>query len=198
MDLWERIAKANSEMEYFTMERNEKDKETGKWNVKKTQYAEVKERVIAFRKVYPEGCIITEPTFTENYIMVKANIYSNSSYVENEHIQHLLATGYARELGNKSFALENAETSAIGRALGFCGFGIKTGIASKEDIENYNDTKIFDEAQMELDKKRKAEAIEKFTKLSGESKATILNLMHVKKVEDIETDMLEQLVRNAK
>ena len=31
--------------------------------------------------------------------------------------------------------LENCETSAIGRALGFCGFGIDSGIASGQDMQ---------------------------------------------------------------
>lgn len=93
--------------------------------LKGKDYCEVKERVIAFRKVYPMGTIETEIDQTDNYIKAKAIIKDN---------EILLATGNARELANKPFALENAETSAVGRALGFCGFGISTSIASLEEL----------------------------------------------------------------
>jgi hypothetical protein len=36
---------------------------------------------------------------------------------------------------NKTSMIENCETSAVGRALGFAGFGVDTAIASAEDIE---------------------------------------------------------------
>ena len=37
--------------------------------------------------------------------------------------------------------LENCETSAIGRALGFCGFGIDNGIASGQDMQKVEEYK---------------------------------------------------------
>ena len=37
---------------------------------------------------------------------------------------------------NNTAALENAETSAVGRALGFAGYGITAGIPTKEELEN--------------------------------------------------------------
>ena len=41
--------------------------------------------------------------------------------------------------------IENCETSAVGRALGFAGFGVDTAIASAEDIErNKERTKQFE------------------------------------------------------
>ena len=198
---WKDIEKANSEMELFTMKRKEKD-EKGNWQEKEVKYAEVKERVIAFRKNNPNGAIITEPSFTENYIMVKATIYSNyeciTSNCQQDMEKQILATGYARELANKSYALENAETSAIGRALGFCGYGIKTSIASKEDIDSYEDSKIFNDEQIANDKKRREEATANFNKLSVGAKANILNLFHTNDITTINLDTLEELIRNAK
>lgn len=106
--------------------------------LKGKDYAEVKERVIAFRRVFPTGQIITEPSFTDNYVMYEAVIFD-----END---KLLAKGHSREYLKNEFAIEKAETSAIGRALGFCGFGINTSIASAEDIENMDKpSEIFDE-----------------------------------------------------
>ena len=37
---------------------------------------------------------------------------------------------------NKTSALENCETSSVGRALGFLGIGIDTSIASREEVDN--------------------------------------------------------------
>lgn len=180
MELWESIVKANKEI--TTIKLKGKD------------YCEVKERVIAFRKVYPRGRIVTDVQFTDNYIMAKANIYANFPMSE---FEDLIATGYSRELANKPFALENAETSAIGRALGFCGFGISTSIASADEMQTYEDSKVFDEDTALL-QKRKEQAIDKFYELSVKQQADILNVMHKQQPDDINVDTLEELVRNAK
>jgi len=106
--------------------------------LKGKEYAEVKERVIAYRKLYPTGEIKTDLTFTENYVLCEAIVSDGQGM--------FIANGHARELLNKAFAVENAETSAIGRALGFMGIGISTSIASKEDMENVDSPSgIFDE-----------------------------------------------------
>lgn len=186
---WDKIAKANNEMDLFELERSVKNKKTGQWETVLTKYAEVKERVIAFRKVFPLGAITTEKEMTENYIEIKATISNNGE---------ILSTGRARELANKSFALETAETSAIGRALGFCGFGVKTSIASAEDMKAFDESKNFDGKQIEDTMARNKEAIEKFNKLNATQKSNILNVMRKTKPEDIPTDLLEELVRNAK
>ena len=53
----------------------------------------------------------------------------------------ILATGTAYEKENSSFInktsyIENCETSAVGRALGFAGFGIDVAIRSAEEAAN--------------------------------------------------------------
>ena len=53
----------------------------------------------------------------------------------------ILGTGTAYEKEGSSFInktsyIENCETSAVGRALGFAGFGIDTSIASAEEVMN--------------------------------------------------------------
>lgn len=116
-------------MEYKDIEKV--NLEIKKTDIKGKQYAEVSERILAFRKLNPNGRIITEIIDkTENDVTVKATIYDEQ---EKE-----LATGYASEikkgLVNTISMLENCETSAIGRALGFCGFGIDNGIASGQDM----------------------------------------------------------------
>lgn len=116
-------------MEYKDIE--QVNQEIKKTDIKGKQYAEVSERILAFRKLNPNGKIITEIIDkSDNDVTVKAIIYD-----ENE---KELATGYASEvkkgLVNSISMLENCETSAIGRALGFCGFGIDNGIASGQDM----------------------------------------------------------------
>lgn len=98
------------------------------------KYAEVNQRIKAFRMLYPTGPIITEMVSNENGVCVfKASIYTDE--------QKLLATGTAYEKENSSFInktsyIENCETSAIGRALGIAGFGIDTSLASADEVQN--------------------------------------------------------------
>ena len=127
MSEWEDIEKANSEMVLFPIER--KNKETGKTETK--MYAPVNERIKAFRKVYPTGSITTEIVSEDDKVIeVKAYVYVDGD---------ILSTGHAFEIKNGSYInrtsyLENCETSAVGRALGFAGFGIDVAIASAEEL----------------------------------------------------------------
>ena len=118
-------------------------------DIKGKEYAEVNQRIKAFRMVYPEGSIETELINNENGVcMFKAWVYSKKVWV-NEHDEEtgywkysqLLGTGTAYEKENSSFInktsyIENCETSAVGRALGMAGFGIDTSVASAEEVEN--------------------------------------------------------------
>lgn len=97
-------------------------------------YAEVNQRIKAFRMVEPDGAIIPEIVKLENGTCVmKATILDGNGKV--------LAIGHAYEnegstFINKTSYIENCETSAVGRALGMCGFGIDTSIASYEEVSN--------------------------------------------------------------
>ena len=107
-------------------------------NIKGKEYAEVNQRIKAFRMVYPEGTIYTEMISNEDGVCVfKAKVYANG----NEVINSLLGTGHAYEKESSSFInktsyIENCETSAVGRALGMAGFGIDTSICSAEELSN--------------------------------------------------------------
>ena len=102
-------------------------------DIKGKEYAEVNQRIKAFRMVYPCGFIITEMVSNENGICVfKATIGDDDE---------ILATGYAYEKEGSTFInrtsyIENCETSAVGRALGMAGFGIDTSVASAEEVQN--------------------------------------------------------------
>ena len=102
-------------------------------DIKGKEYAEVNQRIKAFRMVYPTGCIRTEMISNENGVCVfRADIIADGL---------ILATGTAYEKEgstfiNKTSYIENCETSAVGRALGMAGFGIDTSVASADEVQN--------------------------------------------------------------
>jgi hypothetical protein len=80
----------------------------------------------------------------------------------------VLATGHAYEQEgstyiNKTSALENCETSAVGRALALAGFEIKKSIASKEEVEAA-------QAKQEVLKREENEEIPEIIKITYEQK----------------------------
>jgi hypothetical protein len=97
-------------------------------------YAQVNERIKAFRKVYPTGKIATEIVEIDSE---KVRTYT----VIEDGYGNVIATGSASETNtgnnkvNQTSMLENCETSSVGRALGFAGFGVDASVASAEDIE---------------------------------------------------------------
>lgn len=103
-------------------------------DIKGKNYAEVNQRIKAFRMVYPRGTILTQMVSNENGVCVfRVEIYDEE--------KNIIATGTAYEKENSTFInktsyIENCETSAIGRALGIAGFGIDTSVASAEEVEN--------------------------------------------------------------
>lgn len=112
------------------------NKEISQMDIKGKNYAKVSERVKAFRKVYPCGTIETVvEEINDTYVRVVA--------VAKDENEKVIATGRASEVkeqkGNMNINLtsmvENCETSAVGRALGFAGFGIDNDIASQEEIQ---------------------------------------------------------------
>ena len=122
-------------------------------DIKGKDYAEVNQRIKAFRMVYPQGTIQTKMISNENGICIfKAEVYSEPYKTTNtttdgelrvDTLQqgHLLGTGTAYEKENSSFInktsyIENCETSAVGRALGMAGFGIDVSVASAEEVQN--------------------------------------------------------------
>lgn len=118
-------------------------------DVKGKPYAQVNERIKAFRMLYPEGTIETEMLSNEDGVCVfKASIYipeyeeiAKSEGIRVVNNKRLLGTGTAYERENSTFInktsyIENCETSAVGRALAMCGIGIDTSIASAEEVQN--------------------------------------------------------------
>lgn len=126
-------------MKEITFEDIQKANETIKTiNIKGKEYAEVNERIKAFRMLYPQGFIETKMLSNENGVCVFS---TDVGYWDEGGRPVLLGTGtaYERESSsyiNKTSYIENCETSAVGRALGMAGFGIDTSIASAEEVQN--------------------------------------------------------------
>lgn len=97
-------------------------------------YVMVSERIKGFRELCPNGRIETEIVSLENGVVImKAFIYDEEG--------RLLSTGYAQEKEGSSFInktsyIENAETSALGRALAWLAIGTDKSIASAEELVN--------------------------------------------------------------
>lgn len=139
MATFEDIQKANATIQTTTIER--KDRKTGK--VTSKEYAEVNQRIKAFRMVYPEGSIITEMLSDKDGVCTfRATVRIPGPYVPDVgQTTTILGVGHAQEKESASYInqtsyIENCETSAVGRALGMAGFGINTSLASAEEMEN--------------------------------------------------------------
>lgn len=109
-------------------------------DIKGKEYAEVNQRIKAFRMIYPDGIIDTQMVSLENGVcIIKAQV---GYYDEDDDFSvKWLGTGYAYEKEDSSFInktsyIENCETSAVGRALGMAGFGIDVSVASAEEVAN--------------------------------------------------------------
>lgn len=102
--------------------------------VKGKGYVQVNERIKGFRQLFPNGCIETEIIeMGEGVVTMKAIVSDGEG--------HVLGTGLAQEKESASFInktsyIENCETSAVGRALGFVGIGVDGSMASADEVAN--------------------------------------------------------------
>ncbi len=99
-------------------------------------YVEVKDRIIAFYAEYPAGSLQSEIIeLTDTRVTVKALAYRQAEDqrpgVGHSYMNIPGATNFTR--GSE---LENAETSAWGRAIAALGFEVKEGIATRTEILN--------------------------------------------------------------
>ena len=102
-------------------------------NIRGKEYQTVALRVQKFREAHPEWELSTEIIeANEKFVIMQARIYNTDG--------KCIATGHAEEFRaasqiNSTSALENAETSAIGRALADAGWG-GTEFASANEVQN--------------------------------------------------------------
>lgn len=104
-------------------------------SIKGKKYVLVAERILFFNETYPNGSIETalmsEPSSPQ--ITIQAKITPDSTHPQRffvGHSQAVVGQGYI----NETSALENAETSAVGRALAMMGIGVIESVASADEI----------------------------------------------------------------
>ena len=106
---------------------------TGIVNIRGKEYQTVALRVQKFREQHPDWSIITALVSRDSETVVMLASVMNDQ-------GRIIATGHAEEFRsasqiNATSALENCETSAIGRALAAAGFG-GTEFASANEVQN--------------------------------------------------------------
>jgi len=114
-------------------------------NIKGKEYVPVVERVKEFHKQYPfpNGQIKTEIiSDSDNRIVVKAvvSVQNGTNGIIATFTGHSQAEWGKGMMGD--VALEIAETSAIGRALGFANIGLLDGIASADEMRKVGKSKV--------------------------------------------------------
>lgn len=97
-------------------------------------YVLVKDRVAFFNEEFDNGSIKTQILVSDGKrVEVKAVVtpdVEKPARMFYGHSQAVIGEGYI----NKTSALENAETSAVGRALAFMGIGVLDSIASADEM----------------------------------------------------------------
>lgn len=159
-------------------------------DIKGKGYAEVNQRIKAFRMVYPAGFITTEMASNENGVCV---FRAMAGYYGEDGSTIILGTGTAYEKESSSFInktsyIENCETSAVGRALGMCGFGIDVSVSSYEEVQNAINNQEEPKAtpkQLEiLAKTYTGDNLEKLLKTNG-----------IEKLEDIPMQKASEIIK---
>lgn len=104
-------------------------------DIKGKKYVLVSDRVVYFNELYKNGSITTELISNPNdeMVLIKAIVTPDCDK------PNRLFTGYSQAKWgagfiNKTSAIENCETSAVGRALAMLGIGIIDSIASVDEI----------------------------------------------------------------
>lgn len=169
---------------------NEKIKTT---DIKGKDYAEVNQRIKAFRMLYPTGAILTEMLSNDKGVCIfKATITDEMGKV--------LGTGTAYEKENSTFInktsyIENCETSAVGRALGMCGLGIETSVASYEEVQNaianQNNETPREETTATATPKQVAILLQAY---KGKNLEKLLAKYNIEKIEDMPIEKASELI----
>ena len=99
-------------------------------------YVLVSDRVLFFNEAYKNGSIITHLISEPNSEMVVIKAKATPDMANSERY----FTGYSQAkwgegMVNKTAALENCETSAVGRALAMMGIGVIDSVASADEMK---------------------------------------------------------------
>jgi len=191
-------------MKEITYEQILKANETIKTtDIKGKDYAEVNQRIKAFRMVYPNGFILNEMTSNDNGVCIFKSLVG---YYDDGN-QIVLGTGTAYEKENSTFInktsyIENCETSAVGRALGMAGFGIDTSIASAEEVVNaIANQNVENKVSKNIDSDKKAtpKQIEILLGVYKDDNLTkLLKANNIEKIQDLPMTKASELIGKLK
>ena len=103
-------------------------------DIRGRSYVTVSERIKYFVETHPGWVIYTEIIErTPEEVLMKAVVRDEEGNFKAEGLAHEMRNS---SMVNKTSYIENCQTSAIGRALGFLGIGISDSIASAEEVSN--------------------------------------------------------------
>ena len=136
----------------------------GKFNL--DDYVTVNTRIAGFYEKWPEGAIrtvlLSEPG-------AKTVVFRAEAYRDYHDVENPVSVGHAHEIEgvgmvNQTSAMENCETSAVGRALAMAGFEVTKGVASREEM-------AAAERRMEYTNAAKPQTPQNFSPKSGSQPA---------------------------
>jgi hypothetical protein len=159
--------------------------------IKGKEYVQVSDRILYFNEVYPKGMIetdlVSEPG--DERVIIKATITPEVNVPRQftGYSQAVWGDGYI----NKTSALENAETSAVGRALAMLGIGVIESVASSDEIQKADYASAASMYQVTEIKKLFA-----LLKITPEVQTQILSKANAKKVEDLSTSRADFLIKS--
>lgn len=145
-------------------------------DIKGKSYTQVSTRINIFRKYFPTASIETLITYNDDVrVIIQTKISLNDK---------VIATGYAEEVRgdgnyiNQTSAVENCETSSIGRALSNLGLGgseyasaneLENALAQQEQIKQNNNQRTTNQQtyqpQRQINQKRQYQHQNDFTNL---------------------------------
>lgn len=103
--------------------------------IKGKKYVLVSDRIVYFNQEYPQGFIQTKLLSNpeSEHVVVKAKVTPDIAKLD-RYFTGLSQAVIGQGMVNTTAALENAETSAVGRALAMMGIGVIDSVASVDEI----------------------------------------------------------------
>jgi hypothetical protein len=116
---------------------NYDDRKKGGFNL--DDYVTVAERIAEFYAKFPEGSLQSEIfELSDNRVVIRAYAY-RSAIDDKPAVAHSALAIPGSTPYTRGSEIENAETSAAGRAIAFLGFGVKKSVASRDEIQGKRD-----------------------------------------------------------
>lgn len=175
----------------------EVNKALPKMTIKGKEYVMVKDRVAAFRELFPDWSIENEIVQDDGVtITIKTTIRNEDG--------RIIATAHAQERYNatqinKTSALENCETSSLGRAIGLLNIGTDDSFASANEVENAQVQQAAGEKWPELGDTITGADVAKLRAILGDEQrvASVLKFYHLESLTDMTYAQFRDCVKRA-